>query len=434
MNILIFKIEDVAYSSTRIFADELGKCFMQFGVNVTYFDAKERPVTELESLCGQHFDAMIDFNSKLPSVVFEDNNGTSMNFLDTIDAPFFNYIVDHPIYHHKNLQVLLKNYHTICIDDNHAAYVRQYYPHMQNVMTMPLGAIMHTANQNIADIRNLSSSDDGALVNDNYNFHKCSNVKMSVKMPLQSEQEWYQRNNAILFLGTYLSPDEYWEMIAQFPEPMRVQTTQVIALLLEHPQMTYEEAVTCVLQKQDFPLDDMKAFRVTAQMSCFADLYVRAYRRQQVLQTFAQTGVPMVICGEQYDLSPMTRYSNVQILPQVSYMEGLDLMRQYRYVLNIMPGFQSGIHDRIVNAMYQQAVCITDSSKRIEQCFDADKEFYEYTLDDTKQISELAEKIKQADTDAAVAHSFYEMSAHGKVAVQSMTFLEIAKKILSCIK
>ena len=74
---------------------------------------------DLEALCGQSFDAVIDYNSKLPGAVLDD--GTP--FLNHIQAPFYNYILDHPVYHHANLSVLLENYHVICIDDDHNKYI-----------------------------------------------------------------------------------------------------------------------------------------------------------------------------------------------------------------------------------------------------------------------------------------------------------------------
>lgn len=61
-------------------------------------------------------------------------------FLNHIQAPFYNYILDHPVYPHANLSVLLENYHVICIDDDHNKYISKWYPHIKSVHTLSVGA------------------------------------------------------------------------------------------------------------------------------------------------------------------------------------------------------------------------------------------------------------------------------------------------------
>ncbi len=78
----------------------------------------------------------MDINSKLPYFVLEDDR----RFLDVLDAPFYNYIVDHPLYHHPGLIFPLKDYHAIAIDHCHKSYMEKYYPHLQQVAFLPIGA------------------------------------------------------------------------------------------------------------------------------------------------------------------------------------------------------------------------------------------------------------------------------------------------------
>ena len=90
----------------------------------------------LERYIGKEYAAVIDFNSKLPRLMCDD----ATYYLDTIQAPFFNYILDNPLYHHATLQCPLQRYHVLLVDEEHAAYVRKHYPHIQGTHMLSLGA------------------------------------------------------------------------------------------------------------------------------------------------------------------------------------------------------------------------------------------------------------------------------------------------------
>lgn len=91
----------------------------------------------LERYIGKEYAAVIDFNSKLPRLMCDD----ATYYLDTIQAPFFNYILDNPLYHHATLQCPLQRYHVLLVDEEHAAYVRKHYPHIQGTHMLSLGAM-----------------------------------------------------------------------------------------------------------------------------------------------------------------------------------------------------------------------------------------------------------------------------------------------------
>ena len=120
MRVLIFKMQGIAYNSTRVFADILSKSFKRLNVEVEIFDIKKQSINDLEKLKANCYDAIIDFNSKLSDLVVDDEDGKEKYFLDTINAPFYN---------------------VICVDESHAEYIRHFYSHIKNVITAPLGAI-----------------------------------------------------------------------------------------------------------------------------------------------------------------------------------------------------------------------------------------------------------------------------------------------------
>ena len=396
MHVLIFKMEGIAYNSTRLFADMLAYGFKRAGAVVDIFDiTKHGNIQKLEELKGENYDAVIDFNSKLPDLIMDNNDGKEMYFLDSINGPFYNYFVDHPVYHHKFLAHKLKNYNVICIDENHAEYIRQFYPHIKNILVEPLGAI--EADNINGLMEDMGISDKG----------------------IYSKGITDHRKNAILFPGTYLDPVGYYEIIEAMPDNMKNGIKAVINIMENNPELTYESAVRkYVLQKQAVNNG------VNNTMYFMADIYMRAVTRQNVLEEFARAGAKLVICGEKYDESSLSQYENVKIIPQVSYVQSLYLMHNYRYVLNIMPLFKAGIHDRVINSMINGAVSISDSNSLMDRYFEKGSDYLCYDITDKKSIKKLVSDINNERAD----WKLISQNAYKKA--KSMTFEKIAGDIM----
>ena len=137
--IILFLTRPICYESNHFFLYEMCKALEELGVPVHIVDLEDRECREknLESLIGQSFRAMIDFNSILPKLQMDDGSF----FLDQIDAPFYDYIVDHPLYHHPVFEKKLENFHVICLDSYHKSYIEEYYPWIRSVHQLPLGGM-----------------------------------------------------------------------------------------------------------------------------------------------------------------------------------------------------------------------------------------------------------------------------------------------------
>ena len=373
--ILLFQMNGIAYDSTCFFSSCLGKALENAGIEVTWFDFRRQTMKDLVALCGQSFDAVIDYNSKLPGAVLDD--GTP--FLNHIQAPFYNYILDHPVYHHANLSVLLENYHVICIDDDHNKYISKWYPHIKSVHTLSVGAA------------------------------KAENA-------VKSEQH---RKEGILFPATYLNPRDYYELITALPDSMQKYTKAVLDCLLSDTHCTFEAAAMQVYKEYDTGM----TFPVFAQSNFLADVYVRALYRERVLEAAAKSGLPVRIFGEKYQESSIGEFSNVTVLPQMSYRDSLSAIAESAFVLNVMPWFKSGIHDRVLNAMYNGAVSITDSSSMMDTCFTPQQDYIAYSLDRIEALPDLLNTyVPDEDFRAQTA-------ARAFAKVQTFTFAKQAEYI-----
>ncbi|MBQ3902288.1 MAG: hypothetical protein II745_02815, partial [Lachnospiraceae bacterium] len=144
---LIFSTRDLCYYSASFFADRIADSLEEKGESIVRADIPEDTAEgEIEEtllkLSNERFDFILDFNSKLPRM----KNEKGVPYLDTImsveddnvPAPFYNYILDHPLYHHPGLSQALKNYHAIVIDRSHGRYIEKYYPKVKEVIYRPL--------------------------------------------------------------------------------------------------------------------------------------------------------------------------------------------------------------------------------------------------------------------------------------------------------
>lgn len=137
--ILLFESRDLCYESNQYFVEQLNQEFQRAGYKTEICDLSLDMEEKLEDVLKrrQEFSAAFDFNSRLTRAEMED--GTP--FIDALSIPFFNYLVDHPLYHHGGLRRKFENYSVICIDKRHQEYIKHYYPHIKNVFLVPLGAV-----------------------------------------------------------------------------------------------------------------------------------------------------------------------------------------------------------------------------------------------------------------------------------------------------
>ena len=76
-------------------------------------------------------------------------------------------------------------------------------------------------------------------------------------------------------------------------------------------------------------------------------------------------------------------------------------MQDSRFVLNSMPWFKDGTHDRVYNAMLARSLCITDPSGYLSREFTDGKDILCYSLENMEELPELI-RYYEAHPDEAV--------------------------------
>lgn len=364
MKILFFKTKYLCYESNTAFIDEMMKALQKLHVETELCEVLEEETAPdiLEQLCGRHFDACIDFNAVIPRAVFDD--GTP--FLDTLDAPFFNYIVDHPFYHHPIIRLPLKDYHVLCLDKNHVSYIKQYYPHIKSVHFLPLGA-----------------------------------MKAMVDLPFEKKQI------DLLFTGTYyMTDDVYMTQIKTHPVNEQEDMKAIIDMMLSDSSLTMEACLEKVLKDTGRELEKA-AFAELMNRYHQAEFYVRAHNRHKLIDTVLSAGIPLTVIGNKWEYfqSPYSKYLTIR--EQVSYKLSLEMILHAKMLLNILPNFKAGIHDRVLSAMYNKSVSITDTSTYLTERFEDGKDIIFYDMD---HVDRFPDRILQLQKDVPYME---EIAEHG---------------------
>lgn len=375
MKFLVFKLRDMCYNSCAYFADSFAAELIKEGHEVEIFQGSSKDLGDLERFIGQTYTACLDFNSFLPKVEVEKNS----LFLDTIQGPFYDFILDHPLYHHDVLKQNLKNFHVICLDEEHKSYIETHYPHIKSVHVLPV-----------------------------------TGEEAVPSLPLE------ERKIDLLFTGTYTNPKDIQAIINNMPKPIEKDIMKLIELMLSNTEKTQDDAMQILLKESDIIKPD--TFHVFMHSYFLADTYVRAYMREHLIRTILKADIPLTICGSKWEEFTVNKKNLLNIYPGIPFKDIFSLMSQAKIVLNIMPLFKKGSHDRIFSAMLNHCVSLTDSSSYLKESFISDKNIVFYDLNDFKHLPDTIRnllnqpaKLKQiADAGYDAAKKNHTWEARGK--------------------
>lgn len=340
MKVLMVQTRELCYQSGSFFIQKIASGLMEKGCEVELIDLsyEDSDWDELENCVNKTYDAVIDINSKLP--MLELDNGALL--LDEIGAPFYQFIIDHPLFHHPSLMMPVKNAHAIGIDKTHVSFMRKYYPHYKSVdyVTMP---------------------------------------GTKADFPV----DWKNKKHEIIFSGTYESADSQMQRIMSLKEPYKSMMLELIRLE-ETLNLSPEDALSQIKDKYD---DD---FLYLMNKSYLVDKYRRNKEREEILIGLAKEGVPITVMGEGWEKSKARGLENLTFKGPVNFNVSFNVISANKMLLDINPLFPCGIHDRVTTAFANRTVAITDMNPNADtEIKDGESAIYF----DKFNLKEAAEKI-----------------------------------------
>ena len=436
-HIIILKKGNVCYGSTSYFAERINEEFKKTGiVDINSKEDAERFVQKYERL--NEVTDIIDFNTDIFSYIFPKNYydnynaesyvaGTECaggsvkydreNYIFDIKndnsgsdyVKLWHIILDHPLYHNSVLKQPLKNMRVVCLDETHAEYIRKYYSHIKEVIVMPLPA-----------------DTSKSLV------------------------PYNERSRNVLFTGTYTSSEDivalamrsggdsveiknfqtmHKEPAQEFINSMHI-FNKMAGYLLENPCETIEKAYTFALgdiTEEKVLRETAAAFADGLELNFWADMFIRAVIREELLMEMLRNGIDVDIFGHGWEKfvekcgnvekSEVRFKGKINICGEVDYRQLPELYADTKIALNVLPWFKAGQHDRIALAMCNGCVCVTDESTYLEKKFVDGENIFMYSLEDMTGAAMLVRDLLAHPLEAARA------AAKGYVcAVSSLSF------------
>lgn len=212
---------------------------------------------------------------------------------------------------------------------------------------------------------------------------------------------------------------------------LRTIAEETIRLLLEHTEIPLEEAMEAVLTRYG-ETEVLELSRECLEAAGeYIDFYVRIYARNKVIRALLNAGITVTVCGRNWSEFPEneTERAHLQILgEELPYEEAIEVMADSKVVLNVMPWFKDGSHERIAMGSMNGAVCVTDASEYVSEVWGKTGVVYY----DWRKPDELIEKLRALSEDKTEAE---RIAAEGqRIAEENVSIDNFAEEIIKQIE
>lgn len=316
----------------NLFSNQLKQEFENLGYETFEFDLAQSALS-----LGLLYDfiqdggvtAMIGFN--MPFFGMQLPSGEKV--WEVLDIPCINILVDHPYWYHNLLMRTPRTGIVLSIDRNHSHYIERFYPGIPCTGFLPHGGTpMHNSPKPIT-----------------------------------------KRDIDVLYAGSLFA--DY--AISQKPDfslfhfPAEQICKNSIDYLLAHPDNTIESVIEEQLLRCGINLPDQE-LRVFISSCVYIERVVSSYYREKIVSSVAMAGIPLTIYGDGWAGRDWINRPNVHYGGRISPEEVLVKMEDSKIVLNTMPWFKDGSHERIFNAMLRGAVVVSETSSYLKETLPAD--------------------------------------------------------------
>ncbi|GAB58943.1 glycosyltransferase family protein [Rheinheimera nanhaiensis] len=230
--------------------------------------------------------------------------------------PFFSLLLDHPL--HSMTRFYGTNMRLLCVDKDHVNFARlvgmnaEFFPH-------------------------------AARVKSNSYLDKS-----------------FESKDGILFPASFFNVDAIKEKIIKFfPQGFELLNDGIV------------ENINDFLLKLGFmdnrrtPMIQLNKNSIGVLIQC--DLYLRARRRLQIIQDFAQCGVSLNIIGSGWSAS--TKLDTHRYYEPEPFNELIQRMVRSRFVLHHSPGFNLGLHERITYPLLHRTMVLAAGNDYLKEQF-----------------------------------------------------------------
>lgn len=322
--LVLFRCE---LDTLNLFSDQLKQGFEYLGYEIFEFDLRQSDLylgLLYDFIKKGTINAMIGFN--MPFFGMQLSSGKNM--WEVLGIPCVNILVDHPYWYHNILMRTPRTGIVLSIDLNHSQYIQRFYPHISCTGFLPHGG---------------TPTD-----------HTPKPVK--------------ERNIDVLYAGSLFAdyaisqkPD-----FTRFPFAAEKVCQESIARLLAHPDGTIESVVEDQLLQNGIALAD-EELRQFISSCVYIERVVSSHYREKIVSSVAKAGISLTLYGDGWSGCDWIELPNVHYYGRISPEQVLEKMEDSKIVLNTMPWFKKGSHERIFNAMLRSAVVVSETSSYLKE-------------------------------------------------------------------
>lgn len=277
---------------------------------------------------------------------------------EAYDMKYLNILVDHPFYYHARLVQVLPRMTLFCVDREHVAYVKRFYPGIP-VKFLPLAGNMRRG-------ETLLSGESG-----------------------QMREALYD----LVFTANYVPPAQLERQICLLDEEYRSFYRGILEDLILDPAQSVDAVMERHIRREIGDVSDRDLCAALGGM-VLVDLYARTYFRGEVVRTLAEQGVRVDVFGAGWEMLSCGKPENIiRHGGQVTSAVCVEAVRNARLSLNLMPWFKDGAHDRIFTAMLQRTVCVTDDSRYLRGEFADGEGLVYFSLKERERLPELVKTL-----------------------------------------
>lgn len=339
--------------------------------------------------------------------IFRDGSGRLI--WEKYEMQYLNILVDHPIYYHSKLLVSLYRLTVFCIDREHVAYIRRFYPQI-NVQFLPLaGNVLLPQAGQVRDIP----------YEDVWNYER-------------SLIPYEERRYDVVFTANYVPIQQLEQQLLMLDEDYAVFYREIIADLIHNPVQSMDAVMERHIKNELGSVSDSDLRGALAGM-LLADLFIRTYFRGEIVRTLAEADIRVHVFGADWDKLACKRPWNIIINEgwesggMLSSAVCVEAVRNAKISLNVMPWFKDGAHDRIFTAMLQKTVALTDDSRYLREGFTDGKDITFFSLEERECLPDIIHKLLWDEENARrIAENGYLRTS------ETHTWRERTRGLISC--
>lgn len=297
-------------------------------------------------------------------------------FWEKFKIPCLNYLFDHPLYYVSDMDAMTDSMIVTCVDRNHVKWIERFHPNVKNCFYFPLGGELIPPRQVLAwEERPIDALYVGSLKR--LNFTKNTILTKLVTSYLFANSNTTSEYAFELCLHALYNACKREGLnplaIEDIPETIRVLDTDYV--------IKTDNAIT----------DEM--LKTIIHENRHIDMNVNAYYRKELVAVLVRNGIHVTVYGNGWDDPDLTCHEAFHYGGLIPQEECIQKMHESKIVLNSLPWFKDGTHDRIVNAMLCGAVCVTDKSIYLEEEYKDGENIVFYDLDQMDELPSIVRDL-----------------------------------------